>query len=1044
MTNAVGQPELNTQWKVIAFLRDVLGYTYLGNWKDRSNNLNIERELLEAWLAHQGHDTNLIVKALVELEKAAALGGSKSLYDINYDVYEMLRYGVKVQPDVSENNVTVWLIDWENPHNNHFAVAEEVTVGGENTKRPDLVLYVNGIALGVLELKRSTVSVAEGIRQNLDNQKKEFIRPFFSTVQLVTAGNETEGLRYGVIETSEKHWLRWKEEGSLPEAGENPLLKELGQLFSGDRFLEIIHDFMAFDAGTKKVCRPNQYFGVKAAQDNLRRRGGGIIWHTQGSGKSLTMVWLAKWIRENETDARVLIITDRTELDEQIEGVFQGVDEDIYRTKSGADLVNVLNAREEWLIASLIHKFGGAEEGDVDGFLAEIRRNLSPNFSAKGNLFVFVDECHRTHSGKLHDAMKSLLGEEALLIGFTGTPLLKRDKPSSIEKFGPYIHTYKYDEAVKDGVVLDLRYEARDIDQDLTSQSKIDQWFESKTSGLTALAKAQVKQRWGTMRSVQSSMDRLKKIVADIVLDMEIRDRLKSGHGNALLVSGSIYSACRLYDLFQETDLKGRCAIVTSYKPSLASTKGEETGEGLTEKLLQYDVYKKMLAQHFNELEETAIHKSELFEKEVKKRFIEQPAQMKLLIVVDKLLTGFDAPPATYLYIDKPMQDHGLFQAICRVNRLDGDDKEYGYIIDYRDLFKSLEQSISEYTGEALSGYDEEDVKGLLTDRLQQGRQRLEDAREAVKALCEAVDPQRDTAAYLRYFCAEESGNDEQLKANEPKRLTFYRMVAALLRAYANLANEMAVAGYSLAEVEEVHAEVDHYEKVRKEVKLASGDYVDLKMYEPAMRHLLDTYIRAEESEKLADFDELPLVQLIVDRGEGAIDNLPPGIRNSPEALAETIENNVRRLIIDEAAVNPKYYEQMSALLDALIIQRRQEAIEYKEYLERIIELAGKVAKPGDQLAYPERINRPALQAIFDNLIEPVDGADPEGDELKTDSRETKALALDYAIRNVKKADWRGSRIKEREVRNVIKSQLGDDGESADKMFDIVKAQDEY
>ena len=1042
--NAVGQPEITTQGKVIAFLRDVLGYVYLGNWKDRANNRNIEREFVEDWLASQGHDDNLIAKALFELEKAAALGGSKTLYDVSHDVYEMLRYGVKVQPDVGENNVTVWLIDWENPDNNHFAVAEEVTVIGENTKRPDLVLYINGIALGVMELKRSTVSVAEGIRQNLDNQKKEFIRPFFSTVQLITAGNETEGLRYGVIETPEKHWLQWKEADSIPAAGDNPLLRELGQLFSKDRFLEIIHDFMAFDAGEKKVCRLNQYFGVKAGQDNVGRRGGGIIWHTQGSGKSLTMVWLAKWLRENETDARVLIITDRTELDEQIEGVFQGVDEDIYRTKSGADLVNVLNAREEWLIASLIHKFGGAEEGDVDGFLVDIRSNLPPDFSAKGNLFVFVDECHRTQSGKLHDAMKSLLGEEAVLIGFTGTPLLKRDKQSSIEKFGPYIHTYKYDEAVRDGVVLDLRYEARDIDQDLTSQAKIDQWFESKTSGLTALAKAQVKQRWGTMRSVQSSLDRLKKIVADIVLDMEIRDRLKSGHGNALLVSGSIYSACRLYDLFQETDLKGRCAIVTSYRPSLASTKGEETGEGLTEKLLQYDVYKKMLAQHFDESEEKAIHKADLFEKEVKKRFIEQPAQMKLLIVVDKLLTGFDAPPATYLYIDKPMQDHGLFQAICRVNRLDGDDKEYGYIIDYRDLFKSLEQSISAYTGEAFSGYDEEDVKGLLTDRLQQGRQRLEDARETVKALCEPVERPYDTSAYLRYFCADESGNAEQLKANEPKRLTLYRMVAALLRAYANLANEMDMAGYSADEAEEVHAEVDHYEKVRKEVKLASGDYVDLKMYEPAMRHLLDTYIRAEESEKLADFDELPLVQLIVERGEQAIDKLPPGIRKNRGAISETIENNVRRLIIDEAAVNPKYYEHMSALLDALILQRRQEAIEYKEYLERIIELAGKVANPGNETSYPASINTSALRAIFDNLVDPLDETQHEAHESGVGSREAMAFDVDHAIRTVKKADWKGSKIKQQEVRIAIKSALGGDEELVGKILDIAMAQNDY
>ena len=461
-------------------------------------------------------------------------------------------------------------------------------------------------------------------------------------------------------------------------------------------------------------------------------------------------------------------------------------------------------------------------------------------------------------------------------------------------------------------MVLDLRYEARDIDQNITSQARIDQWFELKTRGLTDVAKAQLKQRWGTMRRVLSARDRLEKIVADILLDMETRDRLKSGRGNAMLVSGSIYSACRFFEMFQQTHLAGKCAIVTSYKPAPADIKGEETGEGLTEKLRQYGIYRNMLAAHFNEPEDTAMKKVERFEQEVKKRFVYEPGQMKLLIVVDKLLTGFDAPPATYLYIDKPMQDHGLFQAICRVNRLDAEDKEYGYIIDYKDLFRSLEQSIQDYTGEAFGGYDEADVRGLLKDRLQQGRERLEEAREAVKALCEPVEPPRDTAAYLRFFCAAESGNARKLKDNEPKRVALYKRTAAFLRAYANLANEMREAGYSDAEVQEIKAEVNHYEKVRKEVKLASGDYIDMKMYEPAMRHLLDTYIRAEESEKLLAFDDLTLVQLIVKRGEKAFDVLPEGIRNDPEAVAETIENNVRRLIIDETAVNPRYYGKMS------------------------------------------------------------------------------------------------------------------------------------
>jgi type I restriction enzyme R subunit len=493
-----------------------------------------------------------------------------------------------------------------------------------------------------------------------------------------------------------------------------------------------------------------------------------------------------------------------------------------------------------------------------------------------------------------------------------------------LETFGPYIHTYKYDEAVRDGVVLDLRYEARDIDQHITSQAKIDQWFELKTRGLSDLARARIKQRWGTLKKVLSSRSRLEMIVSDILMDMETRDRLRSGRGNAMLISGSIYAACRFFEMFQETDLAGKCAIVTSYKPAPADIKGEETGEGMTEKLRKYDIYRKMLAAHFDEPEDAAMHKADQFEKEVKRRFIEEPGRMKLLIVVDKLLTGFDAPSATYLYIDKYMRDHGLFQAICRVNRLDGEDKTYGCVIDYKDLFRSLEKSIQDYTGEAFDGYDAEDVDGLLKDRLEKGRERLEELLESVRALCEPVEPPRDTPAYIRFFCGADTSDPNILKENEPKRVALYKLVGSLVRAYADLANEMADAGYTETEAREIRAEVGHYEKVREEVKLASGDYVDMKLYEPAMRHLLDAYIRAEESETLSEFDDFTLVDLIVDRGEAAVESLPKGIRENPEAMAETIENNVRKLIIDETPVNPKYYEKMSELLDALIQARRK------------------------------------------------------------------------------------------------------------------------
>ena len=1044
--STVGQRERHTQQQVLRFFRDELGYRYLGDWKGRDGNRNIEEDLLRDWLARQGHEERVINRVLRELDQAAAISGSKTLYDANRAVYEKLRYGVKVSPAVGEQNITVWLIDWANPENNDFAVAEEVTVVGPNTKRPDVVLYVNGIAVGVLELKRSTSALARGIRQNLDNQKPEFIRPFFATMQLVMAGNPTEGLRYGVIETPEKFWMEWEEQNpdwspQTPvepkylapwDAGtESKLESQLGWMCSNPRLLEVIHDCMVFDAGIKKTCRHNQFFGLHAAQAHVRRREGGIIWHTQGSGKSLTMVWLAKWIRENVKDARVLVITDRTELDEQIEKVFKGVDEQIHRTRSGADLIDVLNRSEEWLIASLVHKFGASEEGDVEAFIREMRSHLPKGFSAKGNLFVFVDECHRTQSGKLHEAMKALL-PEALMIGFTGTPLLKKDKQKSIEVFGAYIHTYKFDEAVRDGVVLDLRYEARDIDQRVTSQQKIDQWFELKTQGLNDYARAQLKKRWGTLQKVLSSRDRLEKIVSDILWDMATRDRLMSGHGNAMLVAGGIYSACRLFEMFEKTELKGKCAIVTSYVPSTADIKGEATGEGETEKLHQYEIYRRMLAEHFKEPEETAVHKAETFEQEVKKRFIDEPGQMKLLIVVDKLLTGFDAPPATYLYIDKKMRDHGLFQAICRVNRLHTEDKEVGYIVDYKDLFRSLEQSIQEYTGGAFDAFDAEDVEGLLEDRLEKARERLEETREAVKALCEAVEPPKDSPAYRRYFVGSSNAPDVQ-KDNEPRRLALYKHVGAFLRAYADLANEMQQAGYSAAEAAAIKAEVEHYEHVREEVKLASGDYIDMKMYEPAMRHLLDTYIRAEDSEKLSAFDDMTLVELVVERGEAAVDSLPESIAGDREAMAETIENNVRRLIIDEMAVNPKYYEKMSELLDALIEQRRQEALDYKEYLRRIVELTRQASRQEDANRYPAGIKTPAQQALYDNL-----GQD-----------ETLVLRLDEKIRSVKKADWRGNKFKEREVRNaiasVIETHVRDDKPvDVESVFELVKNQNDY
>jgi len=1024
----VGQVERRAQERVVKLFKERLGYEYLGSWEYREDNSNVEMSLLFQNLKARGYDENLTNRALDQLGKAASVGSGHDLYEANRDVYQLLRYGVKVKPGVGQQNETVWLIDWKNPDANHFVVVEEVTVLGHHIKRPDVVLYVNGLALATLELKRSRVAVSEGIRQTIGNQTPEFIRSFFSTVQFVFAGNDVEGLRYAVIDTPEKYWLEWKE----PSEVADPLDGALLQMCNKSRLLELIHDFMVFDAGVKKTARHNQYFGVKAAQTRTAKRVGGIIWHTQGSGKSLTMVWLAKWIREHQPDARVLLITDRTELDEQIEGVFKGVDEQIYRTTSGIDLLDTLNKSQEWLICSLVHKFRGSDDDKAldeagEDFIRELNAKIPKDFKAKGNLFVFVDEAHRTQSGKMHNAMKQLL-PGAMFIGFTGTPLLKADKATSIETFGSFIHTYKFDEAVEDGVVLDLRYEARDIEQQLTSPAAVDKWFEAKTKGMTDLSKAELKKRWGTMQKVVSSEPRAKQIVQDILLDMETKPRLMDRRGNAMLVGSSIYQACKFYELFCNAGFKGKCAIITSYTPNPGDISKEDSGEGKTEKLRQYDIYRKMLGDYFGGSEDSAMTKVEQFEQEVKEKFVKQPGQMRLLIVVDKLLTGFDAPSATYLYIDKKMQNHGLFQAICRVNRLDSEDKDYGYIVDYRDLFNSLETAITDYTSGALDGYEKKDIEGLLTDRIEKAREDLDEALERVRALVEPVAPPKNTLQYQQYFCALGQGSVEQLKANEPKRVELYKAVASLTRAYGNLANEMTSAGYAESEAEAIKKEIAHYVDVRAEVKLGAAEDVDFKQYEAGMRFLLDTYIQAEASETVSNFEDAGLVDLIVKLGAAAIDKLPKGIRKEPEAVAETIVNNVRKVIIDERALNPKYYDKMSALLDALIEQRRQAALDYKSYLEKLVALTAKIGKKESDTVYPEWAKNGAQQALVD---------------FGWTNAET-PLLIDEVVMESKPHDWVGNRLKERVVANAIRAALPNDFDRFDELFDLVKARDEY
>jgi type I restriction enzyme, R subunit len=1009
--NNVGQIERKTQNRVVKLFDKELGYTYLGNWEERPNNSNIEEELLTRYLTRKGYNKTQISKALYELTTAAN-NYNESLYTNNKNVYSLLRYGVKVKAEAGENYETVHLIDWKNTEENDFGIAEEVTISGARTKRPDIVLYVNGIALGVIELKRSIGDIGAGIRQSITNQQKDFIWSFFSTIQFIFAGNDTEGLRYGTICTPEKYYLKWKEDEQ-----DDSLLqldKYLIKLCNKERFLELIYDFVLFDGGIKKLTRAHQYFGVKAAQEHVRRREGGIIWHTQGSGKSIVMVFLAKWILENNPNARVAVITDRDELDKQIERVFKDSGEEIKRSKSGRELMEQLERPNPRLFCSLVHKFG---KRDVENFNEYIRDLENQPPRSVGELFLFVDECHRTQSGKLHRTMKAML-PNAVFIGFTGTPLLKKDKKTSLEVFGKYIHTYKFNEAVQDEVVLDLVYEARDIDQKLSSPQRVDQWFNAKTKGLNDFQKSELKKKWGTMQKVLSSRSRMEKVVNDILLDFSAKPILNSERGNALLVTSSIYEACKYYEIFQNTELKGRCAVVTSYNPNTRDIATEDTGANTeTEKQFIYNTYKELLGDRT----------TEDYEDEAKRKFREEPANMRLLIVVDKLLTGFDAPPCTYLYIDKSMQDHGLFQAICRVNRLHTDDKQFGYIVDYKDLFRHVENAVAVYTSEL--DYDEfrkEDCDVLLQNRFKRGRERLDDAIEEISLICEPVEPPKGTIQYIRYFC----GNPEipeQLKSREVRRTALYKATVSLIRAYANIVDDMEAAGYTENEIENIKKQLEFYLKLREEIRRASGETLDLKTYEADMRHLIDRYIQADEARPISPFGDMTLLDIIENTGIAeAINNLPKDIRENKEAVAETVENNVRQKIIKEHLIDPAFFDDMSKLLDAIIRERKANAISYEEYLKKIANLAQRVTQ-GKSDDTPAELKTPAQRVLYNNL--------QKNTEL--------AMVCDQKIRYVKKADWRGNLQKENEIKAALYDALQDEKE-VERIFTIVKEQNEY
>lgn len=1004
------QKEREYQNALVKRFQQELGYEYLGNWQYAhgetvnclgKQNSPILDEQVRMFLKKQGRTDMQIEDVLNQLKGKARLGNAQkgSLVQCSNDLYATLITGIKSKPSPEANHEDVMLFDFDSIDNNHFAIAEEVSfidpLTGLN-KRPDIVVYVNGIALAVIELKRSLINYEEGIKQHLSNQR-DFIPSFFTTTQFTIASNDGAEFRYGTVDTPLNFWCKWKKDTN--KTGETISEKEsYNMFFNKENFMFFFKYGVLNDGGKKKVLRPHQVYAIKAAAKRMPKKESGVIWHSQGSGKSLTMVALASFIRRNYPNPRVVVITDRKELDIQLANVFRKGGNSLHQAESCANLLETLNGGNQWLICSLIHKFGTHNNNDeaekdesgtkvsLDEYLNELQAVIAqkyPNgFNVKGdNIFVFIDECHRTQSGRLHQAMCTIMGKEVMLIGFTGTPLLKKDKGNELSKiknmsevtFGSYIHKYLHKQAVEDKVILDLQYEYRNVEQQLENKDKVDEKLAKLVAGreLNERQKKEVEERWSTMEKIYSTKERIERIGYSIIDDLNY-GLLKHDWANAMLVAGSIYQAYRYYKFFSDSDLKGRVAVVTSYNPmdsDIANDSADNTRT--TETKFKYDWAKKSF-------EVAGVKNAEEYETWAKNLFVNSPAQMKLLIVVNKLLTGFDAPSATILYIDSEIKDHTLFQAVCRVNRL-GEDikdkngnlickthKEFGRIIDFKNLFNSIEDAITKFNdGTGFEGLDEVDIDGLLSSAVSKCKDKLNAAKEAYLALKNIWESKglTDLEKLADYYVTEIEG--EELVAD--RRNVMYAITGALVSAYNNMVDYFARTDYIQQQIEQFKILATEAGIIHRKVKQKSGDDFDPRSLDPDMRQLLDQHIRAADPETFVpstgDFSFLDLINDTTDVTQIAEKVINEAGGNAKGA-AEVIEGKARRVNNDWNSGDDYEYKTFSDKLESLLEELRQSNVSAKEKIVALIEHI-KSIKRGNKA--PEGLENKRCKALWNN-----------------------------------------------------------------------------
>lgn len=834
-------------------------------------------------------------------------------------------------------------IDWEHLENNLFHVTEEFAVDSldkQHNARPDIVLFINGIPFAVIECKAPHIPVEQAVEQMIRNQQADYIPQLFKYAQIVMATNKNT-VKYATAGTPKKFWSVWKEQDTaFLDSGLAQFVadrvpteqdRNIISLFRQERLMELTRYFVLFDANVKKICRYQQYFAIRevmktvAQQDSRGNRQGGVIWHTQGSGKSLTMVMLAKYILMVLADCnpRVVIVTDRKELDGQIAATFSHTRLNPARATSGRHLVELVTSGKADVVTTIINKFNTAER------LAA--RNTSRD------VFVLIDESHRSNYGSMAAKMRTVF-PNACYIGFTGTPLMKREK-NTLTKFGKLIHKYTIQDGVENGAIVPLIYEGRFVEQKVDEEN-IDMWFRQTTKRLTDPQKEDLRRKWSSIRRLTSTDARIKRIALDINNHFILG--FKDTGFKAMLATNYKRDAIRYLKCFEQFgDLN--CAVAISPPDMRESV--DDIDEGTDHEVIEY--WEKMMKQYGD---------ADTYEEAMKNKFCD--GEIDILIVCSKLLTGFDAPICQVLYIDKELKEHGLLQAIARTNRLH-DGKEYGLIVDYRGLIQKLDAAMDMYSGAGLENFESGDLRGVVIDVL-----------EALGQLRTAYTNLIDIFTDIKNL--DDTEAVEVALADEKRREQFYNLLCAFGRAL-NLAlnSEQVYAALPGEERKKYQDCFVFFSKVRRSVKIRYCDAIDNSEYEPLMQNLLDTHLSVAGLKQITS----PVDILNKDDFEQELEEL-----GSLHAKADAITSRLSKSISAKYEENPAYYDSFSKRIKDALDQYKEKVISEAEYLAKMRSILEDYRSGKSSVSYPERIKHNVhAQAFYGVITALFDDAQVEG-----------------------------------------------------------------